>query len=50
MLAAGTLAGWLLIGADSGAYREQLVTKLKNGIEAAEMLRRSSPRHDVALS
>ena len=35
-----TLAGWLLIGSDGGKYREQLVTKLKDGIEAAEALRR----------
>jgi ABC-type amino acid transport substrate-binding protein len=33
-----TLAGWLLIGADSGKYREQLTTKLKDGIEAARLL------------
>ena len=35
-----TLAGWLLIGADSGKYREQLTTKLKDGTEAAAMLQR----------
>ncbi|MBQ0937672.1 substrate-binding periplasmic protein [Ideonella paludis] len=35
-----TLAGWLLIGADGGAYREQLVTKLKDGVEAAQALQR----------
>jgi ABC-type amino acid transport substrate-binding protein len=35
-----TLAGWLLIGADRGAYREQLVTHWKHGAEAAEALRR----------
>lgn len=35
-----TLAGWLLIGADGGAYREQLVTKLKDGTEAAAALQR----------
>lgn len=33
-----SLAGWLLIGADSGAYREQLTTKLKDGTEAARSL------------
>jgi len=35
-----TLAGWLLIGADGGAYREQLLTKWKDGVEAAEALKR----------
>jgi ABC-type amino acid transport substrate-binding protein len=33
-----TLAGWLLIGADGGAYKEQLVTALKDGCEAAQAL------------
>lgn len=35
-----SLAGWLLIGADSGAYRDQLVTKWKDGTEAARALER----------
>ena len=35
-----SLAGWLLIGADSGKYREQLTTKLKDGTEAAALLQR----------
>jgi ABC-type amino acid transport substrate-binding protein len=35
-----TLAGWLLIGADSGKYREQLLTKWKDGVEAAQALQR----------
>ncbi len=35
-----SLAGWLMIGADGGAYREQLVTKLKDGVEAAQLLQR----------
>jgi ABC-type amino acid transport substrate-binding protein len=35
-----TLAGWLLIGADGGKYRDQLSTKLKDGTEAAAALRR----------
>ncbi|MEX8519166.1 MAG: substrate-binding periplasmic protein [Leptothrix sp. (in: b-proteobacteria)] len=34
-----TLAGWLMIGADNGAYREQLVTKLGDGVDAAQMLK-----------
>ncbi len=35
-----SLAGWLLIGADSGAYRDQLSTQWKDGVEAAQALRR----------
>ena len=33
-----TLAGWLLIGADQGAYRDQLITKWRDGAEAAQAL------------
>ena len=35
-----TLAGWLLIGADGGAYRNQLATTFKDGVEAAKALAR----------
>ncbi|WP_256856686.1 ABC transporter substrate-binding protein [Variovorax sp. KK3] len=35
-----TLAGWLLIGADGGAYRNQLDTQWKDGAEAARALQR----------
>jgi len=35
-----SLAGWLLIGADGGAYRNQLLTHWKNGAEAAHALSR----------
>ncbi|MBI3346712.1 MAG: transporter substrate-binding domain-containing protein [Burkholderiales bacterium] len=35
-----TLAGWLMIGADGGAYREQLLTQWKDGCEAALALQR----------
>ena len=35
-----TLAGWLMIGADGGAYREQLLTQWKDGVEAARALQR----------
>lgn len=35
-----SLAGWLLIGSDSGKYRDQLVTRLKDGTEAAAALQR----------
>jgi ABC-type amino acid transport substrate-binding protein len=41
-----SLAGWLLIGADGGAYREQLVTRLANGVDAARALQRG----DVAAA
>lgn len=33
-----TLAGWLLIGADQGAYRDQLLTTWRDGAEAAQAL------------
>jgi len=33
-----TLAGWLMIGADEGAYRQQLTTTFKDGVEAARAL------------
>jgi ABC-type amino acid transport substrate-binding protein len=35
-----TLAGWLMIGADGGAYRNQLVTQWKDGTDAARALQR----------
>jgi ABC-type amino acid transport substrate-binding protein len=35
-----TLAGWLLLGADNGAYANQLRTKWKDGCEAAQALLR----------
>lgn len=35
-----TLAGWLMIGADNGAYRGQLDTQPKDGAEAARALQR----------
>ncbi|MEJ8847842.1 ABC transporter substrate-binding protein [Variovorax rhizosphaerae] len=35
-----SLAGWLMIGADSGAYRNQLDTQWKDGAEAAQALQR----------
>ena len=41
-----TLAGWLLIGAESGKLREQLSTKFKDGTEAAAALLRG----DVAAA
>jgi len=35
-----TLAGWLLLGADGGAYRGQLSTQWKDGTECARALQR----------
>ncbi len=35
-----SLAGWLLLGADGGAYREQLTTHWKDGVAAAGALQR----------
>ncbi len=35
-----SLAGWLLIGAENGRWREQLVTQWKDGTEAARALQR----------
>ena len=35
-----TLAGWLMIGADGGAYKQQLTTTFKDGVEAAQALQR----------
>ena len=37
-VAGQTLAGWLLLGADGGAYRDQLMTRMDNGTEAANLL------------
>jgi ABC-type amino acid transport substrate-binding protein len=39
-VAGQTLAGWLLIGADGGAYKPQLTTTCKDGVEAAQALAR----------
>jgi ABC-type amino acid transport substrate-binding protein len=39
-VAGQSLAGWLLIGADQGAYRGQLSTQWKHGADAAAALRR----------
>jgi ABC-type amino acid transport substrate-binding protein len=39
-VAGQTLAGWLLLGADEGAYRNQLRTQWKDGAECAQALKR----------
>ncbi|MEY4906908.1 MAG: hypothetical protein RL260_626, partial [Pseudomonadota bacterium] len=35
-----SLAGWLMLGADSGALSEKLITKIPDGVAAAQMLQR----------
>jgi ABC-type amino acid transport substrate-binding protein len=35
-----TIAGWLLLGADNGAYKDHLSTQWKNGAECARALQR----------
>ena len=35
-----TLAGWLLIGADGGAYKQQVTTTFADGVAAAQALKR----------
>lgn len=37
-VAGQTLAGWLLLGADEGAYKEQLITHMDDGTAAASLL------------
>ncbi len=44
-----TLAGWLMIGAEGGAYRNQLTTTWKDGVEAASALRRGEFAAAVGL-
>jgi len=45
-----SLAGWLLIGADGGAYRNQLSTQCKNGAEAARALLRGESAAAAGLA
>ncbi|MBU6437211.1 MAG: transporter substrate-binding domain-containing protein [Betaproteobacteria bacterium] len=45
-----TLAGWLMLGADSGAYRNQLLTDLKDGVQAAQALRQGQVAAAVGLA
>jgi ABC-type amino acid transport substrate-binding protein len=45
-----SLAGWLLIGADGGAYRERLSTQWKDGAEAARALLRGEVAVAAGLS
>jgi polar amino acid transport system substrate-binding protein len=39
-VAGQSLAGWLTIGADGGAYKDQLITKWDDGVQAARALLR----------
>lgn len=45
-----SLAGWLLIGADGGAYRNQLITQWKDGAETARALLRREVAVAAGLS
>lgn len=45
-----SLAGWLLIGADGGAYRNQLITQWKDGAETARALLRGEVAVAAGLS
>lgn len=45
-----SLAGWLLIGAEQGAYREHLQTTAKSGVEAAQALQRGEVAAAAALA
>lgn len=45
-----SLAGWLMLGADDGAYREQLKTKVADGVEAARLLQRGECVAAVGLA
>ncbi len=45
-----TLAGWLMIGADNGKYREQLLTHWKDGVAAAQALRQGEVAAAVATA
>ncbi|MFG6488779.1 substrate-binding periplasmic protein [Roseateles sp. BYS78W] len=49
-VAGQTLAGWLMIGADNGAYREQLLTQWKDGCDAARALQRGEVAAAAGLS
>ena len=40
VVAGQSLPGWLMIGAEGGVLRDQLITKIANGVEAARLLGR----------
>ncbi len=45
-----SLAGWLLLGADGGAYRSQVTTHWKDGAEAARALQRGEAAAAAGLA
>lgn len=45
-----SLAGWLMLGADGGAYRDQLKTSVADGVEAARLLQRGECVAAVGLA
>lgn len=45
-----TLAGWLMLGADEGRYRPQLLTHWKDGVAAAQALLRGEAAAAVATA
>jgi ABC-type amino acid transport substrate-binding protein len=45
-----TLAGWLMLGADEGRYRQQLLTHWKDGVAAAQALVRGEAAAAVATA
>jgi len=45
-----TLAGWLMLGADGGRYREQLLTHWQDGVAAAQALVRGEVAAAVATA
>jgi ABC-type amino acid transport substrate-binding protein len=49
-VAGQSLAGWLMIGADGGAYRRQLNTQHKHGAQAAQALVRGDVAAAVGLA
>jgi polar amino acid transport system substrate-binding protein len=49
-VAGQSLAGWLMLGADEGAYRRQLDTQHKQGAQAAQALARGEAAAAVGLA
>ena len=45
-----SLAGWLLIGADGGSYRDRLSTQWKDGVAAAQALQRGEVEAAAGLA
>ncbi len=45
-----TLGGWLMLGAENGRYRDQLLTRWKDGVEAAQALQKAEVAAAVATA